>query len=313
MRSALIIGSEGQDGTLLKRLLIRKNYKVWGLGRNNCNTLSDLAGYIQFDLAVEDYTLLLEFIKIHQPDEIYYVSAFHHSSQEIHSGNSYDFISKSVKVNQTGFIKILEIIKNHSLHSKVFYTSSSLIFSGTSHPVQTEETVPEPRCIYSVTKCGAMEAAKYYRSEHGVFVSVGIMYNHESVLRKDHFLSKKIINESRLLKENKISSIEIGDLAATTDWGYAPDYVEAMWHLLQQEIPGVFIISSGKAHTVQNWFEVLFHYLNLGWKQYVKENPSMILRKKPVRIGDNSKLLSTGWKPKVSFEEMVIKMYNNII
>ena len=310
MKKALVIGSEGQDGRLLKKLLFNKGYEVWGLGRGDCLDLSGLAGYFSFDLAQEDYSIITDFIRDVTPSEIYYISAFHHSSQEKNTGNTPDFIDRSVKVNQTGFIKILEIVKQHSPQSRVFYTSSSLIFSGSSNPVQTEGTVPEPRCIYSVTKCGAMEAAKYYRSEHNVFVSVGIMYNHESSLRKDNFLSKKIINESRLIKENKINSITIGDLSSATDWGYAPDYVVAMWHLLQQESSGIFIISSGRSHTVQNWFEVLFNYLGLDWKQYVKEDPTLIFRKKPLLIGDNSKLLATGWMPECSFEDMVIRMYN---
>jgi GDPmannose 4,6-dehydratase len=157
-----------------------------------------------------------------------------------------------------------------------------------------------------------MEAAKYYRFAHNTFVSVGIMYNHESSLRKDNFLSKKIINESRLIKEGKIDSITIGDLSAITDWGYAPDYVQAMHHILQLQSPDVFIISSGQPHSVQNWFEVLFKYLNLDWKKYVVENLNLISRKKPILIGDNRKLMKTGWTPSYTFDEMVIRIYNNM-
>jgi GDPmannose 4,6-dehydratase len=311
MKKALVIGSEGQDGKLLKKLLLNKGYELWGLSRGNCLDQSLMAGYFSFDLALDDYSIIKDFIRDVTPDEIYYISAFHHSSQEANTANTLDLIDRSVKINQTGFIKILEIVKLHSPGSRIFYSSSSLIFSGCSSPIQTEETVPEPRCIYSITKCGAMEAAKYYRSEHNIFVSVGIMYNHESSLRKNNFLSKKIINESRLIKENKIDSITIGDLSSATDWGYAPDYVVAMWHLLQQKSPGVFIISSGRSHTVQNWFEILFNYLELDWKNYVKEDPSLIFRKKPLMIGDNRKLLATGWMPECSFDDMVIRMYNN--
>ncbi|MBI2966562.1 MAG: GDP-mannose 4,6-dehydratase [Bacteroidetes bacterium] len=312
MRKALIIGSEGQDGTLLKQLLVSKHYEVWGLGKNEGNCLNGLAGYFSFDLEKDDFTILTNFIVSKKPDEIYYVAAFHHSSQE-DSDTDFEFIEKSVKVNQIGFIRILELCKYHHPSCRIFYASSSLIFSGTDQPFQNEKTTPEPRCVYSVTKCAAMEAAKYYRGVYNFFISVGIMYNHESIYRKDYFLSKKIINETKQLLVKNIESIEIGNLSAITDWGYALDYVEAMWHILQLQKPDTFIISSGKGHKVQDWFEVLFNYLNMEWKQYVKEDISLIQRKKPVLIGDNKKLLSTGWIPKVGFEEMVIRMYNNII
>ena len=312
MKTALVIGSEGQDGILLKRLLHSKGYQVYGVGRSDCRDFTGLGDYLTFDLEKDDFSPLVNLIRDKKPIEIYYIAAFHHSSQEIFTDDALNFIDKSVKVNQTGFIKVLEIVKEYSPLSHVLYTSSSLIYSGCADSIQTEQTVPEPRCIYSVTKCGAMEAAKYYRSAHNIFVSVGIMYNHESSLRKDHFLSKKIINESRLVKEGKIDSITIGDLSAVTDWGYAPDYVEAMWHILQLQSPDVFIISSGQPHTVQNWFEVLFKYLNLDWKKYVVEDPNMISRKKPILIGDNRKLLKTGWSPAYSFDEMVLRIYNNV-
>ncbi len=310
MNKALIIGSEGQDGKLLNLLLTSKGYEVWGIGRQ---ITPHSKNYLSFDLATDNFSIIEDHIVKQKPSEIYYVAAFHQSSQEDNKAANFDFIERSIKVNQTGFIQIMEICRTHQPEAKIMYTSSSLIFSGSNNQVQNENTPHEPRCIYSVTKCAAMEAAKYYRSNYNLFVSIGIMYNHESVFRKDYFLSKKIINESKQLIENKIKSITIGDLSAQTDWGYAPDYVEAMWHILQLSISDEYIISSGKTQKVKDWFEVLFKYLNKDWKQFVKEDPSFIIRKKPVLIGDNSKLLATGWKPKVNFEEMVIRMYNNNI
>jgi GDPmannose 4,6-dehydratase len=312
MKTVLIIGSEGQDGMLIKRLLYRKDYQLWGLGRSKCRDYFGLTGYLLFDLEKDDYTNLINLIRDKKPDEIYYLAAFHHSSQEKEISDTLNFINKSVKINQIGFINVLEIVKENSPLTKVFYASSSLIYSGCLNPFQTENTLPEPRCIYSASKCGSMDAAKYYRNTHNIFVSVGILYNHESVLRKDYYLSKKIISESRLVKEGKIESITIGDLSALTDWGYAPDYVEAMWHILQLEIPDVYIISSGQPHSVQNWFEVLFEYLNLDWRKYVVEDPSIIIRKKPILIGDNQKLRSSGWSPAFSFKDMVLDMYENL-
>lgn len=312
MRKALIIGSEGQDGTLLKLMLQSKHYEVWGLGRNKGKGLNGLAGYIPCDLANDDFTILANFIASEKPGEVYYVAAFHHSSQE-DSDTDFEFIEKSVKINQVGFIRLLEICRLHHPSCRIFYTSSSLIFSGTDQPLQNEKTTPEPRCIYSVTKCAAMEAAKYYRSVYNLFVSIGIMYNHESIYRKDYFLSKKIIDETKQLLNKTIKSIKIGDLSAETDWGYAPDYVEAMWHILQLSEPGSFIISSGEGHTVQNWFEVLFDHIKLDWTKYVVEDRALLRRTKPALIGDNEKLRSTGWAPDTTFKEMIIRMFNNEI
>ncbi len=312
MTKALIIGSEGQDGTLLKDLLLSKNYEVWGLGKNKNESLNLLAGYISFDLANDDFLLLENFIRKEKPDEIYYLAAFHHSSEEDNI-NNIGFIERSIKVNQIGFIKVLEICRVYHLSVKIIYTSSSLIFSGTESTIQNEKTSTEPRCIYSVTKSAAMEAGKFYRNFYNMFVSVGIMYNHESIYRKDSFLSKKIITETKQLVSGKRELIKVGNLSSVTDWGYAPDYVYALWHILQLVIPETFIISSGKGHRVQDWFEVLFGYLKMDWKTFVVEDKDLVIRKKPVLIGDNNKLVTTGWKPKVSFDEMVIKIYNNII
>jgi len=306
---ALIIGSDGQDGTLLKQQLEAKKYEVWGLGKDSKKTNGH---YFPFDLINDDYKVLENFIAHEKPDEIYYVAAFHQSSQD-NRITDFNFIEQSIKVNQIGFINVLEICKSHHPSARILYTSSSLIFSGAGDTIQNEKTTPEPRCIYSVTKCASTQAANYYRNFHNLFVSVGIMYNHESILRKDFFLSKKIVNETRLIVDKKIDKITIGDLAAITDWGYAPDYTEAMWHILQLPKSDVFTISSGVGHKVQDWFDRLAKHLNLDWKKFVIEDPSLIVRKKPILIGDNSKLLSTGWKPKVSFEEMVIRMYNNTI
>jgi GDPmannose 4,6-dehydratase len=312
MRKALIIGSEGQDGTLLKFLLRQKGYSIYGLGLNIVNALVDLDYYMQMDLSVDDFSILEEFIKAEKPDEIYYLAAFHNSSQESISGD-FKFIKKAININYSAFIKVLELCRVFIPKVRIIYSSSSLIFSGTDQLIQDESTRIEPRCIYSITKAAAMEAAKYYRGEFNMFVSIGIMYNHESSLRNDKFLSKKIINQTRQWLNKEIDFIKIGDLSAATDWGYAPDYVEALWHILQLSKSDTFIVSSNNAHKVEDWFDVLFSHLRLNWRNVVIEDKSILKRNKPVLIGNNQKLLSTGWSPRVSFKEMVIKIYYNII
>ena len=311
-KKAFIIGSEGQDGMLLKSFLHSKDYIVCGLGRSNCSDLSILEKYLKIDLLQEDQSQLYNFIIEEKPDEIYYVAAFHQSSQE-QENNQIELIKKSVKINQLEFINLMEVCRLNHPNARIIYTSSSLIFSGSGQQIQDEITATAPRCIYSVTKCAAMEAAEYYREFYGLFVSIGIMYNHESILRKDYFLSKKIINETKKLLNGNLAVIRIGNLEAMTDWGYAPDYVRALWHILQLPLPDTFIVSSGMAHKVKDWFHVLFDYLKMDWRQYVEEDNTLLIRVKPILIGNNSKLTATGWFPSVSFDEMVIKMYKSII
>lgn len=312
-KTALIIGSEGQDGTLLKQQLFNRGYEVYGLGRSANPDRKYLVEYLAFDLFTSDYSVLKSFIRVKQPAEVYYVAAFHHSSQGSGTMQTPDFVDRTLAVNQGGFIKLLDIIREAHPSSRVFYASSSLVFTGCGQAVQNEETKPVPRCIYSLSKAAAVIAAEYYRIEYSLFVSTGIMYNHESILRPPHFLSRRLVEQARSVLAGKPEPIVVGSLTAQTDWGYAPDYVDAMQHILGMDEPNDFIISSGKAHSVSDWLDVLFKGSGIRWQDHVREQPDLIGRKKPLLIGDNRKLVSTGWQPKVGFVEMVNRMYNNII
>jgi GDPmannose 4,6-dehydratase len=314
MKTALIVGSEGQDGTLLRLLLIEKGYRVFAIGRKKREATNSGGTYdfFQFDLDQDPFEVMADYIVNLVPDEIYYVAAFHKSSQE-DSGMDVEAIDSSNRVNYLSFISLLEICKNRSPQTRIVYTSSSLIFAGSENEIQDESTVYTPKCIYSLNKCASMVAAKYYRDTFGLFVSVGIMYNHESMLRGGNFLSQIVIGEIKKYLAGEIDKIVVGDLYAKTDWGYAPDYVQALWHILQLPQPDTFIVSSGKPHQVKDWFEVLFEYLGMDWQKYIFTDKSLLIRKKPTLIGDNTKLVSTGWIPKTSFKEMVIRMYKEII
>ena len=313
MKTAIIIGSEGQDGTLLRYLLSQKGYKVISIGRKKRKTnKSDTYIFFQFDLDKDYFDNLLNYILKNTPDEIYYLAAFHKSSQE-DSENDIEALDSSIKVNYLSFVRILEICRIYNIQARIIFTSSSLIFAGCENEVQDESTSFSPKCVYSLNKCASMAAAKYYRETFGMFVSVGIMYNHESMLRGGKFLSQHVIGEIKKYLAGKIDKIVIGDIFASSDWGYAPDYVQALWHILQLPQADTFIVSSGKAHQVKDWFEVLFEYLDMDWQKCISTDKSLIVRKKPTLIGDNTKLLSTGWTPKTSFSEMVIKLYKGII
>lgn len=310
MKKALVIGSEGQDGKLLCLFLKNKKYDVWGLGRHAKNADSLTPNYIQFDLREYDSSAYEKIIN-NDYDEVYYLAAFHQSSVGDANIGEEDFFKLSFDINLHAFVKVLSIIHKFSLRTKVFYASSSLIFSGVNERVQSESTIPSPVCLYSISKATAGHIADLYKEKYGLYVAVGILYNHESIYRPPHFLSKKIANDVRDLLENKISEIVIADLNAETDWGYALDYVEAMWHILQLDKPDKFIISSGESHKVSDWFDVISGNLKVNLTEYIKENKSLLIRKKPVLIGNNRKLIEAGWKPRASFEDMVIKIFEN--
>lgn len=312
MKKALIIGSEGQDGKLLTLFLKEKDYIIHGIGREKSNE-SQLDKFTLLDLnSPENITRYLN-EKNEQYDEVYYIAAYHHSAVDSGLNDQSALVTNSFNVNLLSFVNVLNYIQNKSIHTKVFYCSSSLIYEGIDNHVQTEETIPQPESIYAITKHSAMQIAKHYRDFHGIFVTVGILYNHESLFRKDNFLSKIIINGVKEIVEGSSKTFQIGNLSSQTDWGYAYDYVEAMWHLLQLEDSGEYIISSNQLKEVKDWLEVLSRNLNFQWKECVIENPNLLKRKKKALQGDNSKLKNTGWYPKTNFEEMVMKIYNNQI
>lgn len=312
MKTALVIGSEGQDGTLLQLLLLEKGYRVLSVGRKRKeNGLTMSTVFFPFNLETDSFESIAEFIIGYKPDEIYYVAAFHASSQEVQQ--DINSIDSSGKVNYLSFVKVLELCRLYSLSTRIVYTSSSLIFAGASNPVQDEFTELAPRCIYSVNKCAAMTAARYYRDVYGLFVSVGIMYNHESKLRNRNFLSQIVISGVRKYIAGEIDKVVVGDLSLRSDWGYAPDYVRALWHILQQEKAQDFIVASGTSHSVQDWFETIFTHLGLDWHSCVEEDKTRVFRKKPLLIGNPTKLMATGWHPETSFAEMIIRMYNDMI
>tara|TARA_R100001143_G_C3361083_1_gene135900 strand:- start:24616 stop:25554 length:939 start_codon:yes stop_codon:yes gene_type:complete len=312
MKVAFIIGSEGQDGILLSRFLKEKDYQIIGFSRSKNPSNKWVAENLFVDLSKNNFLPFIETIRYYKPSELYYFAAYHTSSQQ-KSDLSIDEINRSTAINYSAFVKIIDLCREFSPQTKIQFTSSSLIFSGCNSEIQSENTVAKPTCLYSLNKLASMNAAKFYRNNFNMFVSVGIMYNHESVFRKNYFLSKKIIEQVRDFKDGKINEITIGNLDAVTDWGYAPDYVEALWHLVQLNQSDDYIISSGIGHQVKDWFLILEDHLEIKIMQNIQIDASLVNRKKPTLIGDNSKLLSTGWKPKHDFKRMIIKMYNNEI
>ena len=308
-KKAIIVGCQGQDGTLLSEFLAKKDYEVIGIDLGVIKSNIGKWTKESFNICCfEDVNKLVSFIK---PDEVYYLAAYHHSSEDKEFSIS-DLLEKSYQINVYGLVNFLEAIKENSLKTKIFYASSSLVFGDSAKNPQTEETPLNPSCIYGVTKVSAMHLCGFYREKFSMFISIGVLYNHESHLRKENFISQKIISSVKRIKEGLQDELVIGDLNAETDWGYAGDYVEAMWRILQIDVPETFIVATGKTHRVLDWIRLAFEKVGLNWEQYVREDSSLLKRKKAILVGDGSKLFRyTGWEPKTSFEEMVSLMMKN--
>lgn len=303
MKTALIIGSQGQDGTYLNEHLFKKNYRVFGIGRVKVQGPRRGSSKPLNILNAKD---VRGFLKKHRPDEIYYLAAYHHSSENL-QGDPVHLLRQSFAVHVEGLGNVLEALRVEGLHSRVFYAASSHIFGNVSKTRQNESTPMNPDCTYGLTKAAGRQLCHLYRQHHGLFISVGILYNHESPLRAPHFVSQKIVRAAWEIKLGRQKELVLGNLKAKVDWGYAGDYVVAMHKILQARQSDDFIVSSGSQHTVGEFTKGVFDRLGLDYKRYVREDPAL-LKKSGSRqfYGDQSKLTrQTGWKPKVSFRKLI--------
>jgi len=302
LKKAVIIGALGQDGQLLTALLNSKKYSVIGIDINYVSAPSTLW---QGDVDISDKDSVFNLVKNVEPDEIYYLAAYHHSSEE-DIINEDDLIQKSYQVNVFSYINFLEAIRIYSPSSKIFYASSSHIFGHPKNDVQNEETKIDPKSIYSITKYDSQQLSRYYRENYSLFCSVGILYTHESSLRTEKFISKRIVTTAIEIKNNKVNELIIGDLNAKIDWGYAGDYVEAFVKILNIESADEFIIATGKTHELKDFIIYVFEYLSLDWKKYVREDSSLLKRRiQGVYCGDPSKIKSlTGWNPNIDLKSL---------
>ncbi len=307
MKTACIIGSQGQDGQLLWNLLQSRNYRLIGVGFQEVRARDTIWTESVNILDREEVLHLIEKVR---PDEIYYLAAKHQSSQDIASENL-GYYRETFDINVNGLAHFLEAILMTQSGSKLFYASSSHVFGSQifGQPLETpqvETTAYHPESIYAISKVTGTHLCRLYRQKHGVFASVGILYNHESSLRKDSFLSKKIVTSALRIQNGHQKKLIVGNLSTQVDWGYAPDYVEAMHLVLNLKDADEFIIASGKTHSVADFLEVVFSSLGLDWRVYVEEDRRILTRQEGARVGDFSKLKqATGWTPQTSFEEMV--------
>ena len=315
MKRALITGINGMDGSHLADLLLEKGYEVYGMERrtsspNRTNT-KHLEGKITFingDLT--DQNSLLRCLKESDPQEIYNLGAMSFV------GESWNTPEQTGDVNGLGVLRMLEAIREDGEDRKFYQASTSEMFGRMVENPATENTPFYPRSPYGVAKLYGHWITKNYRESYDMFACSGILFNHESERRGIEFVTRKITDGVARIHLGLQDTITLGNLDSYRDWGYAPDYCEAMWLMLQQQKADDYVISTGETHSIREFLDVAFKYINVtDWDKYIKQDPRFM---RPAEVdvlrGDSSKALSDlGWKPKTSFEELVIKMVKNDI
>jgi GDPmannose 4,6-dehydratase len=319
MKRALITGITGQDGSYLAELLLEKGYEVYGVVRRSSSFNTERLDRIYQDPHVPDYRLRLVYgdlddasslnrvIRTVKPAEIYNLGA------QSHVRVSFDVPEYTASTVALGTLRLLEAIREEGLDKSVrFYQASSSEMFGGAKPPQSESTPFEPRSPYACAKVFAHQLAQNYREAYGMYICCGILFNHESPRRGIPFVTRKITRTAARIRHGLEKKLYLGNLDAKRDWGFAGDYVEAMWLMLQQEKPDDYVVATGESHSVREVLDIAFGALDLDWKPYVEIDPRYF---RPTEVdhlhGDPSKAKRVlGWKPKVSFRgliEMMVK------
>jgi len=313
MKKALITGITGQDGSYLADLLLEKGYEVHGIIRRASTFNTSRIDHLYADPHVNGVRMFLHYgdlsdsvnlVKLLydlKPDEIYHLGA------QSHVRVSFDIPEYTSDVTGVGTIRILEAIREAELPSRFYQASSSEMFGKAQQVPQTEKTSFWPRSPYGVAKVFSFWATVNYRESYGLCASNGILFNHESPRRGETFVTRKISRAVAAIKHGLQKELFLGNLDAKRDWGYAPEYVEGMWRILQHDEGDDFVLATGETHSVREFVEAAFSHVDLDWKEFVKydaryERPAEV----ELLMGDASKARKIlGWEPKVRFHELV--------
>jgi len=312
MKRALITGITGQDGSYLAEFLLAKGYEVHGLIRRASTFNTDRIDHIYQDPHDPNARLFLQYgdlangaqlsnlIYNVKPDEIYHLGA------QSHVRVSFDTPEYTGDVTGLGTTRILEAIRRSGIKTRFYQASSSEMFGATSPP-QSENTPFRPQSPYACAKVYAYWMARNYREGYDLFTCNGVLFNHESPRRGETFVTRKITRAIARILADKQKKLYLGNLASKRDWGYAPEYVETMWHMLQQDQPDDYVIGTGESHSVQEFLEEAFAYVDLNWREYVEIDQRYF---RPTEVdfllADPSKARKElGWEPKVTFKELV--------
>ena len=315
MKKAFITGITGQDGSYLAEFLLNKGYEVHGLIRRSSSFNTERIDHLYRDFHDTDTRLflhygdlsvsgqLMDLLHSIQPDEIYHLGA------QSHVRVSFDMPEYTGDVTGLGTLRILEAIRKTGIKTKFYQASSSEMF-GAASPPQSENTIFQPRSPYAAAKVYAYYIVQNYRDAYGLFATNGILFNHESPRRGETFVTRKITRAATQIKLGLKDKLFLGNLEAKRDWGFAGDFVEAMWLMLQQDEPDDFVIATGETHSVREFTEKVFSKLDLDYNKYVSVDPRYFRPTEvDVLLGDASKAKKAlGWKPKVTFDALIDMM-----
>lgn len=308
MKKALITGITGQDGAYLSDFLLQKGYSVFGTYRRTSTpnfwrlhylNIFDKVKLVPLDLI--DSGSIIEALRIAEPDELYNLAA------QSFVAASFQQPVATAEVTGLGVTRILEAIRLISPHTRYYQASTSELYGNGTYEAYTEITKFQPSSPYAAAKLYAYWLTRIYREGYGIFATNGILFNHESPIRGLEFVTRKISNAVAKIKLGLETHIELGNLDAKRDWGYAPEYVESMWLMLQQDHPDDFVIATNEAHSVSEFAELAFAVVGLDWRDHVRSDAKY---QRPVDVnslrGDYSKAQwALGWQPNVKFNELV--------
>ena len=314
MKRAIITGVTGQDGSYLAELLLSKGYKVLGLKRRTSIIATERIDHLMenpnFELrywSLFDSGSLYGILKEFKPDELYNLAA------QSHVRVSFDVPEETTKNVGIGFLRILEAVRHVNPKIRIYQASSSEMFGDNPLVPQNEETRLLPASPYACAKVFSHHLCRNYRESYGMHVSSGILFNHESPRRGETFVTRKITRAAARIKLGLQNKLYLGNLDAQRDWGYAGDYVEAMWLMLQQPSADDYVIATGETHSVKDFLHVVFDIAGLDVEEHVRFNPRLLRpHEVPLLLGDASKAKKVlGWQPKVSLRELASMMYES--
>jgi GDPmannose 4,6-dehydratase len=312
-KRALITGITGQDGSYLTELLLEKGYEVFGIVRRSSSFNTERIDHLYQDPHepatrlrmfygdLNDSSSLNTILRKTEPDEIYNLGA------QSHVRVSFDIPEYTGEVSGLGTVRLLEAIRETGIRPKFYQASSSELFGKARELPQTEKTPFHPRSPYGCAKAYAYHITVNYRESYGLFACNGILFNHESERRGETFVSRKITRAATRIKLGLQDKLYMGNLDAQRDWGYAKDYVEAMWLMLQAGEADDYVIATGETHSVKEFLNETFGYLDLDWKSHVETDPRYFRPAEvDILLGDASKARKAlGWEPKVNFQQLV--------
>lgn len=312
MKKALITGITGQDGSYLAEFLLKKGYKVYGLTRRSSTSITSRINHMLGDIELLpgdllDQTSLIEAVEQSNPDEVYNLAA------QSFVQTSWNQPVLTSEFTATGVTRVLEAIKKVKPKARFYQASSSEMFGKVQAVPQVEETPFYPRSPYGVAKLYGHWITINYRESFGMHASSGILFNHESPRRGIEFVTRKITYHVAMIKHGLANELRLGNLDAKRDWGFAGDYVEAMWMMLQQDQPDDYVIATNETHTVKEFIELAFERADLDWKKYVKIDEKFY---RPAEVdlligGYDKAKKQLGWEPKTSFKELVTMMVDS--